>query len=118
MIRMSDVRIARKMVRWAPTYSRSETVAQSTYPRVTMYSTTWCGDCRRSKRLLDEHAVPYEEINIDESPEAAGEMIRLNRGLRSVPTIVIEGGPTLAEPSNRELAEALGIDFARPSLVR
>jgi mycoredoxin len=89
-----------------------------TYPRVTMYSTTWCGDCRRSKRLLDEHAVPYEEINIDESPDAAREVMRLNRGHRSVPTIVIEGGDVLVEPSNRQLAEALGIDLSQPSAVR
>ncbi len=89
-----------------------------TYPRVRMYSTTWCGDCRRSKRLLDEHAVPYEEINIDESPEAAREVMRLNRGYRSVPTIVIEGGPTLVEPSNRALAEALGIDLSQTAPAR
>lgn len=82
-----------------------------TYPRVTMYSTTWCGDCRRSKRLLDSHAVPYDEINIEGSAEAAREVMRLNNGRRSVPTIVIEGGPTLTEPSDRTLAAALGISL-------
>ena len=81
----------------------------TSYPRITMYSTTWCGDCRRSKRLLDTHGVPYEEINIEQSPDAAKEVMRLNRGHRSVPTIVIENGPVLVEPSDRQLAEALGI---------
>ena len=79
------------------------------YPRVTMYSTTWCGDCRRSKRLLDSYGVPYEEVNIEHSPEAAAEVMRLNRGYRSVPTIVIEDGTVLTEPSDRELARALGL---------
>ena len=79
------------------------------FPRITMYSTTWCGDCRRSKRLLDRHGVPYEEINIEQSPDAAREVMRLNNGYRSVPTIVIEDGPVLKEPSDRELAQALGI---------
>ena len=83
----------------------------ATYPKVTMYSTTWCGDCRRSKRLLDTYGVPYEEVNIDHSPEAAREVMRLNRGYRSVPTILIEDGPVLTEPSDRELAQALGIDL-------
>ncbi len=87
-----------------------------TYPRVTMYSTTWCGDCRRSKRLLDAHDVPYEEINIDESPEAMREVMRLNNGYRSVPTILIEGGPVLVEPSDRQLAEALGIELPSPAM--
>jgi mycoredoxin len=79
-------------------------------PRVTMYTTTWCGDCRRSKRFLDAHSVPYEEINIEHSPEAMREVMRINNGYRSVPTIVIEGGPTLVEPSDRALAQALGIE--------
>ena len=93
-------------------------MAQQTYPRLTMYSTTWCGDCRRSKMWLEAQGVAFEEINIDESPEAAREVMRLNAGLRSVPTIVIEGGPTLVEPSNRELAEALGIDVSQSAGVR
>ena len=88
-------------------------MAERTYPQIMMYSTTWCGDCRRSKMWLEAQGVPFEEINIDESPEAAREVMRLNRGYRSVPTIVIEGGPTLVEPSNRQLAEALGIDVSR-----
>lgn len=83
--------------------------SDTTYPKITMYSTTWCGDCRRSKRLLDSHGVPYEEINIEQTPAAAQEVMRLNNGRRSVPTIVIEGGPTLVEPSDRDLAKAVGI---------
>jgi len=77
-----------------------------------MYSTTWCGDCRRSKRLLDAHGVPYEEVNIEHSPEAVREVMELNNGYRSVPTILIEDGPVLVEPSDRELATALGIKLS------
>lgn len=83
--------------------------SETTFPKITMYSTSWCGDCRRSKRLLDSHGVPYEEINIEQTPAAVQEVMRLNNGRRSVPTIVIEGGPTLTEPSDRELAKAVGI---------
>ena len=83
-----------------------------TYPRVRMYSTTWCGDCRRSKRLLDTHGVPYEEVNIEHSPDAVREVMELNNGYRSVPTILIENGPVLVEPSDRELATALGIKLS------
>jgi mycoredoxin len=84
-------------------------------PRVIMYSTTWCGDCRRSKRLLDAHGVTYDEINIEHSPDAMREVMRINNGYRSVPTIMIEGGPTLVEPSDQELARALGLDRATAS---
>jgi len=82
-------------------------VAETNWPSVLMYSTTYCGDCRRSKALLQRLGVPFEEINIDEAPEAAAEVQRLNRGRRSVPTIVIGGEMVLTEPSDRQLAAAL-----------
>lgn len=89
--------------------AESDIQAERAWPKITMYTTTWCGDCRRSKRFLSRHGIPYEEINIDETPEAARIVQELNNGRRSVPTILIEGGPTLAEPSDRELGQALGV---------
>ena len=82
------------------------------YPSVVMYSTTWCGDCRRSKSLLDRMGVPYQEINIDDDPEAAATVQQLNRGYRSVPTIVIDGTTVLTEPSDRQLMAALDLTRA------
>lgn len=68
---------------------------------ITLYTTTWCGDCRRAKRFLAEHEVEYEEINIEESEEAATLVMSHNAGRRSVPTIRIEdryyGNPPLNE---------------------
>ena len=76
---------------------------------VIMYGTTWCPDCLRSKRFLERHAVPYEWVNIEEVP-AAGALVRsLNRGMQVVPTIVLPDGLILAEPSDRALAQALGL---------
>ena len=80
---------------------------ETRWPSVLMYSTTYCGDCRRSKALLQRMGVPFEEINIDHDPQAATEVQRLNRGYRSVPTIIIGGDTVLTEPSDRELAAAL-----------
>ena len=74
-----------------------------------MYSTTWCGDCRRSKRFFQEHQIDFEEIDIEKNPEAAQIVISLNRGMRSVPTIVFPDGSVLVEPSNMALANKLGI---------
>lgn len=72
-----------------------------------MYSTTWCGDCRRSKALLQRLNVPFDEINIEQDPTAAAEVQRLNNGRRSVPTIVIGDSTVLTEPSDRALEAAL-----------
>ncbi len=76
---------------------------------IRMYTTTWCGDCRRSKRFLQEHQVAFEEIDIEKQPEAAQIVISLNHGARSVPTIVFPDGSVLVEPSNKSLASKLGI---------
>ncbi len=72
-------------------------------PAVTVYGTTWCGDCRRAKRILDERMVQYKWIDIDAEPAAQATVLRLNRGMRSVPTIIFPDGSVLVEPSAREL---------------
>jgi thioredoxin reductase (NADPH) len=58
---------------------------------VTIYGTRWCCDCRRAKQFLRERGVRFHEINIDEKPDAEELVLRVNNGLRKVPTIEIEG---------------------------
>jgi mycoredoxin len=53
--------------------------------------------------------VPFTEVDIEAQPEMAEIVRNINRGMQKVPTIVIEGGPTLVEPSDRELGQALGV---------
>ncbi len=74
---------------------------------IKMYATNWCGDCRMARRWFDAHGVPYEYINIEEDDGAAEYVVRVNRGARSVPTIVFPDGSILVEPSPRELASKL-----------
>lgn len=76
--------------------------------RVTVYGTTWCGDTKRSRRLLDRLGVDYAFVDIDQSEPGASWVIQQNDGDRSVPTIAItQSGPVLTEPSDTELEEAL-----------
>jgi mycoredoxin len=72
--------------------------------KIKIYATTWCGDCRMARRWFDSHSVPYEYINIEDDDEAAAYVVKINRGMRSVPTIVFPDGSVLVEPSPRELA--------------
>jgi len=65
--------------------------------KIKMYATTWCGDCRRSKRWLTEHNVPFENIDIDQDEDAAAVVAQLNNGARSVPTILFPDGSVLVE---------------------
>lgn len=70
---------------------------------VIVYGTQWCPDCRRAKRVLDDYHVVYEWIDVDANPDARAEVLRLNGGMRSVPTIVFPDGSLLVEPGEQEL---------------
>ncbi len=77
--------------------------------KLLVYGTSWCTDCRRSKQFLGEQRVPYTFIDVDSDAEGLAVVEAHNGGKRIIPTIVVPGGPTLVEPSNAELAQALGI---------
>jgi mycoredoxin len=67
--------------------------------QLTMYSTTWCGYCRRLKIQLDAAGVPFDEVNIERDPEAAAFVERVNGGNRTVPTLRFGDGTALTNPS-------------------
>ena len=56
-----------------------------------LYSAPWCSDCREAKRFLARHNISYKEINIEETPGAAEEVLRNNGGKRAIPQFVIDG---------------------------
>lgn len=76
----------------------------SSEQKIKMYATTWCGDCRMAKRWFDARGISYDYINIEEDDNAAAYVMKVNRGMRAVPTIVFPDGSVLVEPSPRELA--------------
>jgi mycoredoxin len=57
---------------------------------VTVYSASWCRDCREAKKFLDKHQISYTEIDIEETPGAADEVIH-HVGKRAIPQFVIDG---------------------------
>ncbi|RLT29203.1 MAG: NrdH-redoxin [Chloroflexi bacterium] len=66
---------------------------------ITMYSTTWCSDCKLAKRVFNELNVTYTEIDIEKDDAARAEVVRINNGGQSVPTIIFPDGSILVEPS-------------------
>ncbi len=58
---------------------------------LTAYVASWCGDCRRLKRLLGEAALPCAEVDIEQEPDAEAEVLRRSGGRRVVPTLVLDG---------------------------
>lgn len=73
---------------------------------IKMYTTSWCGDCHVTKNFLTKLNIPFEEINIEEHPEAADYVVWANAGKRSVPTLVYNGEATNLSGFSRAKFEA------------
>jgi glutaredoxin-like protein len=67
-----------------------------------MYGAEWCGDCRRSKRLLDGMGVEYEYIDLEVNGEAA-DIARGISGRTNIPVVAFSDGTHFVEPSDSEL---------------
>ncbi len=77
---------------------------------IRLYTTRWCADCRWTKQFLRERGIAFEEINVDEDPEAEELILRVNHGLRKVPTVEVGGRYFACSPFDPEqLAEELKI---------
>ncbi len=63
----------------------------------------WCGDCVRSKALLDRSNVDYDFFNVDEDNKANEYVVKVNAGKRSIPVIIFPDGTHLTEPSDLDL---------------
>jgi mycoredoxin len=55
-----------------------------------VYSATWCRDCREAKRFLTKHSIPFNEIDIENTPGAVDELLK-NVGKRAIPQFVLDG---------------------------
>jgi len=80
---------------------------------ILIYGADWCGDCRRARRFLQLHEIPFEWIDVDKDKAAEKIVLRTNHGVRSIPTIFFPDGTYLVEPSNSELAIKLNIQVER-----
>ena len=74
---------------------------------ITFYGADWCGDCRRSKRLLEELNVEFTLIDTETDLSAADKVIEINGGAKSIPVIVFSDGTHLTEPSDIDLKTKL-----------
>jgi len=77
--------------------------------QIVMYTTSWCPDCKRVKKMLSELRVPYINIDIEGDEEAIAIVEKINKGKRVIPTILFPDGDILIEPSNAEVARKLGL---------
>ena len=61
------------------------------------------------QKILNQFNIPYHWVNIDRDEIGEEFVLKVNKGMRSIPTIVFEDGSILVEPSNLKLGQKLGI---------
>jgi mycoredoxin len=74
---------------------------------VTMYSTPWCGYCRRLKSQMEREGIAYTEVDIEQDPGAADYVMSVNGGNQTVPTVRFHDGSALTNPTIVQVKERL-----------
>jgi mycoredoxin len=72
-----------------------------------MYSTIWCGYCRRLKGQLERAGIGYVEVDIENDAAATELVMSVNGGNQTVPTVVFADGSALANPSLAQVQDHL-----------
>jgi mycoredoxin len=83
---------------------------------ITLYVSNWCSHSRSVESFLQRNDIPVHKIKIDGDNEARTELIEINNGYASVPTLVFPDGSKLTEPSLNQLRHKLGLE-ADPGLM-
>ncbi len=75
---------------------------------IEFYGADWCGDCRRSKSLLNTLGVEYDMFDVEQSKENA-EQAQAISGRTNIPVIRFKDGTHLVEPSDAVLHAELKV---------
>ncbi len=77
---------------------------------ILLYSSNWCGHAVRVENFLDKHDILVKKISIDGNKDARQELIEINGGFASVPTMVFPDGSKLTEPSIGDIKKKLNFE--------
>ena len=76
--------------------------------RVRIYTRCWCEDSQAAKQFLSERGIPFDEIDIEENPEACQFVMSVNDGKQRTPTFEVDGRAFHSSPFDaRELMREL-----------
>jgi glutaredoxin len=78
-----------------------------------MYSTPWCGVCKKARRYFEKESISFVEYDVDSNASARAEYLSLNPR-RTVPTIKV-GNEVIVGFSEDAVGKALD-DAARARL--
>lgn len=79
---------------------------------VRMYTSVGCEDSDAAREFLRSHHIDFEEVNIDQNPEALQFVVNVNQGKRRTPTFDVDGRTFhCSQFDPQRLAQELGFDL-------
>lgn len=78
--------------------------------QIVMYITEYCPDCTRARKFFEANSIPHLRVGLEGNSQAVEFVMGVNKGYRSVPTIIFPDGSILVEPNLDELKAK----FSRP----
>ncbi len=73
---------------------------------LTVFGADWCGDCRRTKKQLDDLGVAYAFVDLVADP-AAADVAKEISGRTNIPVVVYPDSSHHVEPSNADVEAKL-----------
>ncbi len=75
---------------------------------VIMFSTPWCGYCKRLKLLMNSDGIKFVEVNIEVDPAAEQFVLTANGdGTATVPTLRFPDGSSAVNPTFAQVKDRL-----------
>ncbi|MGH9440093.1 MAG: glutaredoxin family protein [Terriglobia bacterium] len=86
---------------------------------VRMYTRIGCEDSDAAREFLKSHHIYFEEVNIDQNPEALQFVMNVNEGKRRTPTFDVDRRTFhCSQFDPQKLARELGLDLGdRPKVA-
>jgi mycoredoxin len=85
-------------------------MAEERTEKIILYTSRWCAHSRSIEWYLSRNDISVQKINIDGNQEARQELIEINDGYASVPTLIFPDGTKLTEPSLSNLRGKLNLE--------
>ncbi len=85
---------------------KSESAPASKYPRIVLYSVSWCPHCREAKEYLISHNIPFINRDVELDDRAMSDLTEKYKS-RAVPVIVIGNDEKIIRGFNRDMFEKI-----------
>lgn len=94
-------------------YEKTAPGAGQAIKHIGMYTRRGCEDSDAARQFLEQHHIPFEEVDIDKTREALEFVMSVNEGKRRTPTFNVDGRTFhCSQFDPRKLARELGLPDA------